>query len=57
MDSNTVNKSSTSTSSFTMTTTTRPFEQPVNHHSNGFCPMCGVDVARFSHEFWCRYGR
>ncbi|ORZ21333.1 hypothetical protein BCR42DRAFT_407326 [Absidia repens] len=23
--------------------------------SNSFCACCGVDITRFSHEFWCRY--
>ncbi|KAI7847224.1 hypothetical protein BDC45DRAFT_576101 [Circinella umbellata] len=24
-----------------------------NYYGFGFCQRCGVDVTRFSHEFWC----
>ncbi|KAI9496174.1 hypothetical protein BDB00DRAFT_869805 [Zychaea mexicana] len=33
------------------------FKSLVDQHSSGFCPQCGVDITRFSHEFWCRYSR
>ncbi|OAD77313.1 hypothetical protein PHYBLDRAFT_157726 [Phycomyces blakesleeanus NRRL 1555(-)] len=23
--------------------------------TSGFCTCCGVDISRFSHEFWCRH--
>ncbi|OAD05506.1 hypothetical protein MUCCIDRAFT_109372 [Mucor lusitanicus CBS 277.49] len=28
---------------------------PIDSVSTSFCSCCGVDVAQFSHEFWCRF--
>ncbi|CAO3647320.1 unnamed protein product [Mucor hiemalis] len=39
------NKSAASTSTIAL---------PVDNTASSFCSCCGVDVAQFNHEFWCR---